>query len=155
MAEIIPPKLYTAADANILHSPSTNEAKERVRWEAQYTPFGPGLRPYIKREYPMMLHLAGPPESGLGAITIIDQITVDSDHEAEAPYARGFRDTPLDAILAYEAQQLEFAKLAANLDYQKKNELSPRAAAEVDAAQDAHPTHLPMVPVTPIRPKAK
>jgi hypothetical protein len=155
MAVIVPPKLYTTADDNILHSPSTNEAKERVKFEAQYSAFGPGLRPYIKRQYPMMMHLAGPPEGGMGATAIIDQIVVDSEHESEFPYSRGFRDTPLDAILAYEAQQLEFAKLAANLEYQKKNQLSPRAAAEVEAAQDAHPTHLPMVPETPVKPRAK
>ena len=140
---------------NVLHSPSTNESKERVKWEAQYTPFGPGLRPYIKRLFPMMIHRAGPPEGGMGAITIVEQMVVDSEREMEAPYSQGFREEPLDAILAYEAQQLEFAKLAANLEYQKKNTLSPRAAEEVTRAQDAHPTHLPSVPVTPIAPRAR
>lgn len=139
----------------ILHSPDSNESKERVKWEAQYSPFGPGLRPYVKRPFPMMIHLAGPPPGGMGPVTIIEQMEVGSEQEMEFPYARGFRETPLDAILAYEAQQLEFAKLAANLEYQKKNQLSVKAAAEVEAAQDASPTHLPMVPETPVKPRVK
>lgn len=139
----------------ILIAPDSNESKERVKWEAQHTPWGPGLRPYIKREYPMMLHLAGPPEGGLGAIRIIEQVTVESP-EASGPYvSRGFRATPLEALEAYEGQQLEFARLAANLDYQKRT-LSPRATAEVEQAQEAHGDgHLPSVPVTPIAPRRK
>lgn len=139
----------------VLHSPETNEARERVKWEAQYTPYGPGLRPYVFREYPWMLHKAGPPEGGLGAITIIEQVVVDTPEEAEAYRRRGFRESPNQALVAYDQEQIEFAKLAANLEYQKARTLSPAAAAEVSAAQDAHSGHLPMVPVTPIKPRAK
>jgi hypothetical protein len=142
-------------EANLLHSPQSPESKERVKWEAQYSAFGPGLRPYVKREYPMMLHQAGRPESGMGPDTIIEQLIIDDEREYELYRSRGFRETPLEALEAFSAQQLEFAKLAANLEYQKKNQLSPRAAAEVEAAQDASPHHLPMVPETPIRPRAK
>jgi hypothetical protein len=143
-------------EANLLHSPQSNESKERVKWEAQWSSFGPGLRPYVKRDYPMMLYLAGRPESGMGPDTIIEQeIVEDAGGQEDFLRSRGFRPTPLEALEAFQGQQLEFAKLAANLEYQKKNQLSPRAAAEVEAAQDASPTHLPMVPETPIKQRVK
>jgi len=139
----------------VLVNPDSLEAKERVKWEAQHTPYGPPGRSYVHRDFPMMLHLAGPPFGGLGPITIIEQQEVGSEREAEFYRSRGFRPTPLEALEAYEAQQVEFAKLNANLEYQKKNTLSPRAAAEVEAAQNAVAGHLPSVPVTPIKPRAK
>ena len=145
----------TLAEANLLHSPQSNESKERVKWEAQYSPFGPGLRPYVKRDWPMMWYLGGRPEGGMGPDTIIEQVEIASEDETDFHRSRGFRPTPLEAIAVFVAQQKEFAELAANLEYQKKNQLSPRAAAEVEAAQDASPHHLPMVPETPIRPRAK
>ena len=143
-------------EANLLHSPQSEESKERVKWEAQYSAFGPGLRPYVKRDYPMMMYLAGRPENGMGPDTIIEQeIVEDSGSHEDFLRSRGFRPTPKEALEMFQGQQVEFAKLAANLEYQKKNQLSPRAAAEVEAAQDAHAGHLPGVPETPIRPRAK
>ncbi len=139
-----------AADANVLHSPSSNYAKERVKWEAGYTPLGGPQRPYVKREYPMMLFLAGPPEGGLGAITVIAYETAASKREREDWETRGYRPSPQEAIAAYDAQQLEFAKLAAEQNWDVKNRLSAKAGAEVEAAQEAHAGHLPVVPETPI-----
>lgn len=139
----------------VLHSPESNYSKEVVKWEAQRSEHGHGLRPYVYRPYPTMMYLAGPPSGGLGAITVIDDVIVGSDTEAASYHQRGFREKPLEAIDAYEAQQLEFARLAANLDYQKKNTLSPAAAAEVTAAQEAHNGHLPGVPSTPIKPRTR
>lgn len=136
---------------SVIISQDTNHSKEMCKFEAQWTPYGPPGRPYVKREYPMMLHLAGEPKGKLGAITIVDTVIVESAREAEFHESRGFRDTPLEALEAYEAQQLEFAKLAAEQNYEVKNKLSPRAGAEVLAAQDAVAGHLPSVPVTPIR----
>lgn len=145
------PKASAAiADANVMHSPSSAYAKERVKWEAHPSILGQGLRPYVKRDFPMMLHLAGPPEGGLGAITIIDTRTVGSAREADEWSGRGFRPTPQDALDFYEAQQLEFAKLAAEQNYDVKHKLSPAAGAEVEAAQQAVSGHLPAVPETPI-----
>ena len=46
----------------------------------------------------------------------------------------------------------KFAKLAAELEFEKVKRLSPRAAAEVDAAQNAHPGYpMPSVPVRPAK----
>lgn len=141
-------------DSPILHPTGSPESKERIKWEAQHSAYGPPGRPYVKRDYPMMLHLAGRPDCGMGPDAILEQEIVDAPgSQEEFLRARGFRETPADALAHFKAQQTEFAALAANLEYQKKNQLSPKAAAEVEAAQDAHPTHLPMVPETPIKPR--
>lgn len=141
---------------SIVHSPAAPESRERVKWEAQNGPYGYAKRPYVKRDYPTMMYLAGRPESGIGPDTILESELVDEPgSHYDFLHGRGFRETPTDALAAFKAQSQEFARLAANLEYQKQNELSPRAAAEVEAAQDASPTHLPMVPVTPIKARPK
>lgn len=138
----------------ILHSPETPFSKESVKWESQHTAMGPGLRPYEFRDYPMMLHKAGRPDNGLGADCIVDTRTVDSELEEAHARHEGFRRTPLEALKDYTASQLEFAKLAAEIEYDKKHKLSPNAVAEVEAAQDAHVGgHMPMVPES--KPKRK
>ncbi len=143
--------------SNILHSVDSPESLERTKWEAQHTMYGDPGRPYVKRDYPMMLYLAGRPESGMGPDTLLEQEEVDAGEGSRYEFlrSRGFRETPLEALAAFKAQQTEFAELAANLEYQKKHQLSPKAAAEVEAAQDASPHHLPMVPETPIKPRTK
>jgi hypothetical protein len=138
------------ADDNVLYSPSSNYAKERVKWESHHTRLGAPGRPYVKREFPMMLYLGGRPESGLGADTVIAYELVGSEREFDQWRQRGYRETPNAAIEAYQAQDLEIAKLAANIEHQKHHGLSANAIAEVERAQDATPGHLPMVPETPI-----
>jgi len=143
----------------ILHDPDTAEAKERVKWEAQHTAMGPGKRPYVFREYPKMMHKAGRPENGMGAHIITEQVVVESAEEEARLHCEMFRGNPLEAIDALEAQRLEFAKLAAEINYEQKNKLSEKASAEVDAARATHSNpvspHMPTVPVTPIKPRAK
>jgi hypothetical protein len=126
-----------------------------VKWEAQQTQMGPGLRPYVYHDYPMMLHKAGRPDNGLGADLIVDTRVVDSESEEEQARHQGFRRTPLEALEGYKGEQLEFAKLAAEIEYEKKKKLSPAAIAEVEAAQEAHPGHMPSVPVTSIAPRKR
>ena len=138
----------------VLHSPESAFAKESVKWEAQHTSMGPGLRPYVKREYPMMLHLAGRVgQGGSGAPVIIEQVTIDDARQMDYYRSRGFRETPLDAIDALEAQEKEFAELAAERAYEVKHKLSPKAAEEVAAAEATVGGHLSAMPVTPIAPK--
>lgn len=139
------------ADANVMHSSSSGYAKERAKWEAHPSMFSvkPG-RPYTKRDFPMIVYLGGRPEGGLGADTVIAYETVGSEREFDAFRQRGYRETPNEAIEAFAAQELEYAKLNANLEHQKRHGLSEGAAAEVTAAQDAVTGHLPMVPETPI-----
>src|SRR5215470_14222313 len=113
-----------------LENPNSPYAKERVKFEMDHSPFGaPGRdrRTIGFKEYPMMLFLAGPPEGGLGAITLIDYCIVGSDRERNEKEQLGFRTTPAEAIKAYEATDLEHAKLNANLEHQKAHTLSPKA----------------------------
>lgn len=137
----------------ILIDPDCVESKERRKWEAQYTPWGPPARPHVHREYPMMLHLAGRPPSGMGAAIIVETQEVGSEVERELYRSRGFRATPLEALDVWEAQQREFAELAAERNYQVKHgKHSERAQAEIAQAEAVATDHLPSMPVTPIKP---
>lgn len=151
----VPKASAAAADDNVMHATSSNYAKERVKWEAHHTNLGAPKRPYVKRDYPMMVFLGGRPEGGLGADTVIAYKTVGSEREFEEWRQRGYRPSPNEAIDAYKAQEVEFARLNANLEHQKRHGLSEKAAAEVTAAQESVTGHLPMVPVTGIKPRAK
>jgi len=134
----------------IVHVPDSAWAKEATKWEAQGSTMGPGLRPYVKRDYPMMLHKAW--QKPTGGIDILDQQIVDDADQRTRLEAEGYRATPLEAMDALAAQQVEFAKLAAEREYEKQHRLSARAAAEVTLAEaDAGAQHLPTIPETPIR----
>lgn len=139
----------------VIHAPESEYAKERTKWEAFPTEMGPGRRPYQFQRFPMMMHKAGPPASGAGAITIIDTEQADDEQRAMNLKSRGFRETPLDAIEAYEADALERAKLSAEIEYDLKHKLSPKAVAEVRAAQDEVSGHLASVPETPVKPRRR
>jgi hypothetical protein len=139
----------------ILRDPDSRESKERVKWEAQHTAFGPGQRPYVKHDYPMMLHKAGRPSGGMGGPVIIEHQEVGSERERDSYHSQGFRATPLEALAVWDAQDKEFAGLAAELNYDAKNKHGELARAEIAAAQAAAPDHLPSMPVTPIKPRAQ
>lgn len=135
----------------VLQAPDSAFSKESIKWEAQASAMGPGLRPYVKRDYPMMLHLAGPPKGGLGAPEIIETIEVGSEREARSHESRGFRPTPLDALAHYDAQLTEFATLAAerNSEVRRAGEKAKGEVERAEAAAGAQ--HLPTIPETPIR----
>lgn len=135
---------------NVLHAPSSAFSKESVKWEAQWTPHGPPQRPYVKHEYPMMVHRAGEPPGGMGALTVIESIIVESAQAATMLRGQGFRPTPGEAIEAYEVRQTENATGHASINYEIKNTLSPRAGAEAQRALDASPDHLAEVEETRI-----
>lgn len=146
----------TFATPNILRDPKSLEAKERAKWEAQHSEWGPGRRPYVKRDYPMMIHLAGRPETGLGKATIIDTVIITHDGEYEPYRSRGFRPTPLEALEAWQAQETEYAELAAGRNWDVAHgRHSERAQREIAAAEAVAVDHLPSVPVTPIKPRAQ
>lgn len=135
---------------SILHSPESAFAKERRKWEAHPSELGPGERPWVFREYPMMLYRALSPST----TAPMESQIADDELQADALRGRGFRPTPLEAIDAHEAQALEFAKLAAEREHEIKYKLSEKAAAEVRAAEADYSGHMPSVPVTPIPPKS-
>lgn len=140
----------------ILRDPDSNEAKERVKWEAQHTAFGPAQRPYVRRDYPMMLHRADRPSGGMGAAIIVEHQEVGSEREAEVYRSRGFRPTPLEALDVWDKQQHEFAELAAARNYDVAHgHHNERAQSEIAQAEAAAVDHLPSMPITPIKPRAK
>jgi hypothetical protein len=141
---------------SVINSPESGYAKERVKWEAQNSEMGIGLRPYVYREYPTMIYLAGIPMGEVGAPRIINQQIADDEDALNNMASRGWRTHPMDAIKAYDAQKLEEAKLAANLEFEiAKGRISQNAAAEVRAAQAEVDGHMPNVPETPIRRRLK
>ncbi len=133
---------------SVLYAPETGFAKERVKWEAQHTEMGPGLKPYVYREYPAMIYKAGRPANGMGKHIIEEQMTVGSEQEYENYRSRGFRRTPLEAIDYLDKLRDECAVLGAELNYEQKNKLSENAAMEVEAARAVHTSevsrHMPM-----------
>lgn len=140
----------------ILRDPDSVESKLLTEWEAQMSAHGPGRRPYQFKPYPMMLHLAGRPASGLGAATIVETQEVGSENEANFYRSRGFRNTPLEAIEMWDRQQFEFAELAANRNYQvATGRIGEKARAEVRRAEAAHADHMPDMPIAPVKRKRR
>lgn len=135
----------------VVHAPETDFAKESVKWEAQGTPMGPGLRPYIKRPYPAVMYRA---ERVDGQLTIADIETVAHDAQQANALSRGFRDTPNAAFEAIERQELEFAKLHAERNFHERR-MTPKAQAEAIAHDAGRTTHLPSVPERPIKRRQK
>ncbi len=95
----------------------------------------------------------------MGAHIITEQIVADDREDEERYRSAGFRGNPTEAVEAFEAQRLEFATLAAEMNYDQKHKLSERASAEVEAARAQHSSpvsaHMPTMPVTPIAPRRK
>lgn len=138
----------------VLHSPESAFAKESVKWEAQHSSMGPGLRPYVRRDYPMMLHKAGRVgQGGSGEPVIVETEIIESESKYDYYRGIGFRETPLEALQAVEDQEREYATLAAERQYEVKNKLSGKAIAEVTEAEAVALGHLPSIPVRPIAPK--
>lgn len=125
-------------------------AKESVKWEAQHTVCGPGLRPYVKRLFPMTVHKAGRRDG----VTpdILETKLVENEAGATRAQHDGFYPTPLEALEAFHAQDLEIAKLAAER-HENERRMSAQAQAEGRAADDAEGSHVASVPTTPIKPK--
>jgi hypothetical protein len=134
----------------ILHSPESSYAKERRKWEAHPSEIGPGERPWVFREYPMMMYRALSPST----TAPMEQAIAADEQEGASFHGRGFRPTPLAAIEAHEAQALEFATLAAEREHEIKYKLSEKAGAEVRAAEADYSGHMPSVPMTPLPPKS-
>lgn len=147
---------------SVLHVPETREAAERRKWEASpFTPWGAGERPYVYRDYPLMMHKAGRPVDAegnpkLGAIVIRETVTVDTEDQERRRNQDGFHRNPAEAVLMFEKTFTEHAKLAAELNHEQINKLGHLASAELDAARAAHADyHMPAVPTTPIRKRGR
>ena len=86
-----------------------------------------------------------------------DHTTVGDEDEQRNMQSRGYCLTQELALEALRDEHTEHGKLAAERNYEiAKGRISEKAAAEVRAAEEAHGAkHLPVVPETPIRPRAK
>lgn len=139
---------------SVVHAPDSEYAKEMTKWEALPSVLGPGLRPYVKRDWPCMVYRAQALPAG--GIEIVESDTADDEQHYGRLKPRGFRLTPADAIAAVHAQQTEAATLAAERGYDKQHKLSPQARAEVQAQEDAAGSqHLPTIPETPIKKRGR
>ena len=138
----------------VVHSQDSGYAVERRKFEAHHTEFGPPGRPYTYQEYPMRMYRATREADGG---RVCEGQTAGDEHERRNLESRGFVSGGQGAaIAALEAQELEQSKLAAELNYEAKYRLSPKAAAEVEAAQAAAGArHLPMVPEAPVKRKRR
>jgi len=130
----------------VQYPPESEHAKERVKWEAHHTPFGPGLRPYQFHPLPSMLYKAQRVEGQI----VFEHETVTTDEQRANLQSRGWADGPTLAIEALEAADLEVAKAAANRAYHEQR-MSAKAQLEAAAAEAVHSGHLGSVPETPIK----
>ena len=137
----------------VVFTPESNYAKEMVKHEAYPTRFGPGQRPFKHYEFPKMLYKA----TKGGVLPEFDHTTVGDEDEQRNMQSRGYCLTQELALEALRDEHTEHGKLAAERNYEiAKGRISEKAAAEVRAAEEAHGAkHLPVVPETPIRPRAK
>ncbi len=141
----------------VVFTRDSNYAKEQCRWNALPSEFGPGGRPFVQREYPMMTYKAARVE-GKG-IVVTDQHVVQDEQELRNLESRGFYGVKdgqpghVRAIAAIEHEQLVHGTLAAERNWEiAHGRISEKAAAEVRAHEEAHgATHMPEVPRTPIK----
>lgn len=135
----------------VVHGSDSAYAKERRKWEAHHTEFGPPGRPYTFTDYPTRMYRVT--RKADGTRTHEGQDARDENDRARWE-SRGFVHGGLQA--AYDAAdraETELAKLAAERAYEvSSGKLSEKAAAEVQAHEAAAGArHLPTIPEAPKR----
>lgn len=136
--------------------------KESAKWEqqdvmiggtyVQAIPYTDGGRKGAPRtEFPKMLYKA---ESANGGPRISACKIVPDESQERIAFGQGWSETQEQAIAAVGAQELEFAKLAANRKFNEKW-MSEKAQAEAQAADESTMQHLPVIPTTPIRKRGR
>lgn len=123
-------------------------AKEVAKWEALPGDWGPGLRPYVYREFPKMLYQVKRATTG-GRIEIADQRVAGDEQQELNLKSRDYIELK-DAEAWLKHREHGVAELAAERAYVERR-MSPAAQAEAAAADEATTQHLPSVPVTPVR----
>ncbi len=99
------------------------------------------------KEFPKMLYRA---ELADGGPRICGWINAIDEADERKQLGQGYSVTQEQAIAAVHAQQLEFAKLAANRAHNDKW-MSDKAKAEAAAVDESTMNHLPEIPRTPVR----
>lgn len=98
------------------------------------------------QEYPKTVYKM---EAADGGPRVGDYDTVHDASEESRANSRGYFSDQHDAIRRLEAQQLEFATLAANRVYHERL-MSAKARAEAAIVDESTMQHLPVIPETPI-----
>ncbi len=141
----------------VIHAPETEYAKEMRKWEANYTQFGPPGRPWGSKdgpggEFPKMIYKGVRQADGTRTL---EHFIVQNDDEQRNLQSRGYSLTQQDALDVLDREHTEHGALAAELNFEARR-MSHKAAAEIDAAQQAHGVkHLPAVPHTPIKKRGR
>ena len=136
----------------LLIAPDTPYGKELWRWEhhdGEAHPSDPnlrGMRPSSFRAYPAMLYRATQQNPWQ-----FDQQEVADEVAERLAVGQGFvSGGKAAAAEAFQARQQDLAMAAAHRNYEDRN-VSERARAEIDAAEQASSTHLGEIPETPIK----
>jgi len=140
---------------SILHSPDSDYARERAKWECYPTVYSqtPGRNPSMFTEYPLMIYRAKRPPQG-GREPIIEHVIVDNEQEERNMASRGFVRGPDHAVEALEASERELARAAAERAYSDQR-MSDRAQDEAAKADAQTISHLGEILETPIRRRVK
>jgi hypothetical protein len=128
---------------------NTAYARELVKWEANFTQYGPPGRPFVHRDYPARMYK--PSRSPQGGPPLFEGADAADEHERASLERLGFVYGGQGAALAaLEAREFEIAELAANRNYNDQA-MSAKARAEVEPLERSTIQHLAEIPETPIR----
>lgn len=147
---------------SIVRSQEDSWTKEMRKWESRPvfingTYIDPlpreqgGKKDHPFEVYPKMLFRA---ESAIGGPRICDYQTAGDEETERLWLGRGYAVSQEQALANVAAQELEFARLAANRTYNERW-MSDRAKAEAAAIDETHADHLPAIPETPIKRRVK
>lgn len=118
--------------------------KELRKWEANFTVYGPPLRPYVYREYPHMMYR--PKRSAKnGEVTFDSQIAEHEQQREELERQGYYFGGQGEAMKGLERQEFEYAELAANRHALERT-MSDKAQGEAAAIDDTTIKHLPVIP---------
>lgn len=136
--------------------------QEMAKWEARDVMVGGtfvqaipveqgGRKDAPRKEYPKMLYRG---ESAMGGPRIGGYKIVQDEGQEHIARGQGWSVTQEAALEAVGAQELEFARLAANRAH-NETWMSDKARAEARAVDESTMQHLPVIPTTPIRKRGR
>lgn len=132
----------------VYHAPESEYAKESVKWEGQYSQYGPPGRAYQFRDYPARLYRV---ERKADGTRVFEGFTVKDEQEQRNMESRGFVAGGQGAALAaFEQEEFRIAELAAERNFHERR-MSDGARARAEAVNDAAGArHIAEVPEEPV-----
>ena len=148
-------KLNVHLPPNVILPPGSDEWVERSKWQRHFgldgtrpIPVSDGGRgDYRYEPFPKAVYKAGRIS---GKPAIVESRIIGDETEMDRARDEGFRDGQLAALQAFEAQELEFAKLSANQNFHAQR-MSEKAQAELETFNAGRATHQPVMPEQPIK----